>query len=40
VLSPVSAEFDSPFAFRGRIEQVVFELGDDRTGSPPDTVVD
>jgi arylsulfatase len=39
-LSPVSELYESPFPFRGRIEEVVFELGSDRTGDPPTTIVD
>jgi arylsulfatase len=39
-LSPVSELFESPFPFRGRIDEVVFELGSDRTGEPPATIVD
>ena len=39
-LSPVSELFESPFPFGGRIDEVVFELGADRTGDPPSTIVD
>jgi len=39
-LSPVSDLFESPFRFGGRIDEVVFELGSDRTGDPPDSIVD
>jgi arylsulfatase len=39
-LSPVSELFESPYPFRGSIDEVVFELGADRTGDPPTTIVD
>ncbi len=39
-LSSVSDLFDAPFPFAGRIDEVVFELGSDRTRRPPDSIVD
>jgi arylsulfatase A-like enzyme len=39
-LSPVSDLFESPFRFGGRIDEVVFDLGSDRSGDPPDSIVD
>ena len=39
-LSPVSELYESPFRFGGRIDEVVFELGDDRTGEPPASIID
>ena len=39
-LSPVSDLFESPFRFGGRIDEVVFELGSDRSGDPPNAIVD
>lgn len=39
-LSPVSDLFESPFPFAGRIDEVVFELGSDRSGDPPNAIID
>jgi len=39
-LSAVSAQYEAPFDFGGRIERVVFELGDDRQLDEPPVLLD
>ena len=39
-LSPVSELYESPFRFGGCIDEVVFDLGSDRSGEPANSIVD